>query len=430
MSTLFKTLYVDNYRGFDKTFIPLTDVNFLVGENSTGKTSILKLLKLISSEEFWRNMDFNIDDVQLGYFHEIVNQFSENKKSFSIGMEDFKYHSQEANNYTLMEFTNKNNVPHLHKLVITLNDYTILIKYNKATASYKIWKNESTKGYTEWIASIPESDKGLTYTGKIIIPSYHWHRAGIIQYTIFQITEKLPKQKSKANKYFPFWYTRDIIWLAPIRAKPQRIYDSFKQSFSSEGEHAPVILRNIMSNKKDSENIIAAIEKFGKSSSLFDKIEVKNLDRYAGAPFEIHMLYDDVPVRITNVGYGISQSIPLIVQLLTTKGSIFSIQQPEVHLHPRAQAAFGELIFENVLSNHNNFIIETHSDYTINRFRYCMHKKKNQETPQTQILFFQRKKNGTTVTALPISRNGQYPDELPKEFGDFFVDEELKMLEF
>lgn len=175
--------------------------------------------------------------------------------------------------------------------------------------------------------------------------------------------------------------------LAPIRAKPQRIYDSFKQSFSSEGEHAPVILRNIMSNKKDSENIIAAIEKFGKSSSLFDKIEVKNLDRYAGAPFEIHMLYDDVPVRITNVGYGISQSIPLIVQLLTTKNSIFSIQQPEVHLHPRAQAAFGELIFENVLSNHNNFIIETHSDYTINRFRYCMHKKKNKETPQTQILF-------------------------------------------
>ena len=42
-----KTLYLDNYKGFVKTFIPCLDVNFFVGENSTGKTAILNLLNII-----------------------------------------------------------------------------------------------------------------------------------------------------------------------------------------------------------------------------------------------------------------------------------------------------------------------------------------------------------------------------------------------
>ncbi len=36
-------LFVDNFRGFTNTFIPIEDVNFLVGENSTGKTYIFSL---------------------------------------------------------------------------------------------------------------------------------------------------------------------------------------------------------------------------------------------------------------------------------------------------------------------------------------------------------------------------------------------------
>lgn len=36
-----KTLYLNNYKGFEKTFIPFLDVNFFVGENSTGKTMLI-----------------------------------------------------------------------------------------------------------------------------------------------------------------------------------------------------------------------------------------------------------------------------------------------------------------------------------------------------------------------------------------------------
>ena len=66
-------LYVNNYRGFSKTFIKLTDVNFLLGENSTGKTSILSLINIISNQKFWFSQEFNTDEVELGYFSEIIS---------------------------------------------------------------------------------------------------------------------------------------------------------------------------------------------------------------------------------------------------------------------------------------------------------------------------------------------------------------------
>lgn len=61
-------LYIDNYKGFSDTLITFDDVNFFVGENSTGKTAVLNLLEVISQPNFWVVPDFNSDDIELGYF--------------------------------------------------------------------------------------------------------------------------------------------------------------------------------------------------------------------------------------------------------------------------------------------------------------------------------------------------------------------------
>ena len=66
-----KTLYIDNYKGFVDTYIPFEDVNFLVGNNSTGKTSIVNLITLISNPSFWMNPNFNTETIEMGYFDDI-----------------------------------------------------------------------------------------------------------------------------------------------------------------------------------------------------------------------------------------------------------------------------------------------------------------------------------------------------------------------
>ena len=115
--------------------------------------------------------------------------------------------------------------------------------------------------------------------------------------------------------------------------------------------------------------------------------------------------------------------------MLLEKSHLFSIQQPEVHLHPRAQAAFGEFIYTNHTEFKNKFIIETHSDFTINRFRYCLYENKNEKI-KSQVVFFERCDTGTKLTFLNLNNKGQYPEDIPDSFGSFFIDEELKMLEF
>jgi hypothetical protein len=91
-----KYLYVDNFRGFKDTFLPIRDVNFFVGENSTGKTSILSLLKLISSPRFWFNLEFETDETKLGHFDDIVSVGATDRSYFCIGMIDnFKNEGEE-----------------------------------------------------------------------------------------------------------------------------------------------------------------------------------------------------------------------------------------------------------------------------------------------------------------------------------------------
>ncbi len=58
LGTMNSVLFVDNFRGFTDAYIPITDVNFLVGENSAGKTSILGLIRLFSKPDFMMGRDF------------------------------------------------------------------------------------------------------------------------------------------------------------------------------------------------------------------------------------------------------------------------------------------------------------------------------------------------------------------------------------
>jgi hypothetical protein len=78
---------MENYRGFAETFIPLPSATFLVGENSTGKTSFLFLADLLSKPECW----FSAGSSQsifshLGGFTDIVSASSADKGSFTVGV--------------------------------------------------------------------------------------------------------------------------------------------------------------------------------------------------------------------------------------------------------------------------------------------------------------------------------------------------------
>jgi predicted ATPase len=170
------------------------------------------------------------------------------------------------------------------------------------------------------------------------------------------------------------------------------------------------------------------IQKVGKSSGLFQDIKIKTWGDEATGPFEVDAVLDDQPLNLSTVGYGVSQSLPVLTEVfLRPHDSWFAIQQPEVHLHPRAQAALGDVFFEMATKAHKHFLIETHSDFAIDRFR-LNYRKAGAEKPDGQILFFERRDKQNVVTALPISDSGDLPADQPANYREFFINEELTIL--
>jgi predicted ATPase len=141
----------------------------------------------------------------------------------------------------------------------------------------------------------------------------------------------------------------------------------------------------------------------------------------------VDAVLDGTPLNLINVGYGVSQSLPVFVEIVSRpKGSWFAIQQPEVHLHPRAQAALGDAIFDMAVTDVKRFLIETHSDFTIDRFRLNYRRKTRK--PSSQILFFERQNKQNTVTPLAISAKGELPVDQPDGYRKFFIKEQMDLL--
>jgi predicted ATPase len=126
------------------------------------------------------------------------------------------------------------------------------------------------------------------------------------------------------------------------------------------------------------------------------------------------------PYRSTNVGFGISYTLPIIVSVLASSpGSLILIENPEAHLHPRGQSRIGELL-ALAASYGVQIIIETHSDRVLNGIRVAVHGGKI-KPDDVQLHYFQRTANteraSTEVISPKIDRNGRI-DRWPDGFFD------------
>lgn len=420
-------IFLRNYKGFKNQIIELEDINFLVGENSTGKTSVLKIINLLSSAEFWFDFEFNNSEVELGYFDEIISK-NIDEKFIQLGLEKNKNNDEKEEKVPfriLLEFKQLQSIPAIDKIKVSFENFDVLIRITKNEIRFRT-KEISNISFDEWVNdfSFPKTYKRLS------IPFMRLPFPIMLNMIQQEIKGHMDKSFSRNSFQLERLYNR-YKWVAPIRAKAKRLYESYKINFSPEGDHIPQVLRQILTGAKSREQkkIITTLEKFGKESNLFDKIEINELGKKNSSPFEINVKYKDIEVQLPNVGYGVSQSLPIIIEILSSTKTCFSIQQPEVHLHPKAQAAFGSFLFYSLINDKNKFIIETHSDFTINRLRYELLKNKTKKEINSKVLFFERSFEGNNITNIRINPNGSYEDTVPDSYREFFIDEELKLLE-
>ncbi len=299
-------LYADNFRGFTNALLTIRDINFFVGENSTGKTSILSLLKLLKSVDFLSlsNQDFNAGGVELGNYKDIVSANVTDKRYFRGGLIE-KSNNNGFSGF-LMTFIKRDGIPFLHKYTYRIEDKQTEFIFFENIIKYRPKKLPEVKNRIESISEIfkewvEEHKKTMApYKGYKQIDRQSFGDAPLPFLTF--ILSREPRQHIPP-------VPKSIVWFAPIRTTPQRTYDEYRLKFSAEGVHTPYLIKKILSygtgKQAEVNKFRDSIEAFGRASGLFKSIEVRAYEpKSKASPFELDIrLNGEEPLNIKNVGY-------------------------------------------------------------------------------------------------------------------------------
>jgi len=130
--------------------------------------------------------------------------------------------------------------------------------------------------------------------------------------------------------------------------------------------------------------------------------------------------------NLMDVGYGASQVIPILRAGLSSSEGPLYIEQPEIHLHPKAQGTLGDFLCN--ISKYRQVVIETHSVHMINRARILIARG---ELAATHVIvnYVYRQPDGSRVVPIPILENGDFGREWPEGFFDERFEDTMLLLQ-
>jgi len=442
-------MYVDNFRGFKETVLPLKDVNFLVGENSTGKSSLLALIDLVADLRFWirGTPAFHSEEVNLGNFRDIVSAGAKDRSYFRIGLfaptdEADKAHEDRDSGLDayLVTFREREGMPVISRYTFMTEGIQVHVKFSGSTIAYRheepcaLSSDHPVRAEDVFRSWTREHEKswGSYRTLRTPIPAIHLGLGALNSILLTEIRAGRRRPETRRGIHLEFRAIcpfQSTTMLAPIRTRPKRTYDEYNTAFSAEGEHTPYLIKRYFRRSEERDKFLQFIDRFGKESGLFKTISIKNFGRAATSPFELDVAIDSTLLKIVDVGYGVSQVLPVVVEVFErSQRTCFLIQQPEIHLHPRAQAALGDLFYELAKLERKCFVVETHSDFIIDSFRLRYREKAKTRKPEGQIVYFERFDQGNRLSTIEILENGELSEEQPEGYRDFFMREQLRML--
>ena len=210
--------------------------------------------------------------------------------------------------------------------------------------------------------------------------------------------------------------------MGPFRSLPVRYYIPTGTNPWNVGSWGQ-LLPDLLFRRSD---LVSETNRWLKRLEIDYMLKVKLVGNDPGDPFALRLIdtrrEELVSVALPDVGFGISQLLPFVVQSLVPGKEIISIEQPEVHVHPRLQADLGELLAE-CITRGKQFIIETHSEHLILRLQRLV-REKEIKPEDVSVIYVSRGPEGAKSQRLRLDEEGDFIDEWP----DGFFPERLREL--
>lgn len=393
-----KRLALKNFKCFKEVDVSFSKITLFTGENSSGKSSliygILAPLQSVSlnGNSFPLYLSLNGNYVNMGGFEEVSFNHSlkndlEIDLNFSFGGRVYEFN-------TLWCFDIIRNSPRLKNL-----------KNGSLFTKIEVKQKEDLS----YIVNIEHNDVELKP-----LDIYDFHTQAI--------------DDSDGNVYDYFIEISDDLYnelinsfnfISSFRFQPERTYYQSLLNRTVDKFGAGYIDQILEWNDNQSEESLNLASILKDLKILYD---IKP-HRLSGGRFEIKVKVKSRSKweSLADVGFGISQFLPLIVaDLQLSNDSTLIMSQPEIHLHPSVQANLGDYLVKQVKERNKNYIVETHSEYLLNRMRLLIVKGEIQPEDVAVYYFENSIKDGSIAHRIEFTKDGQILNA-PKGFFETYM---------
>lgn len=438
------SLRCQNFRCFyDTGTLELAPITLLVGENNSGKSSIIQALHLpaltLQSEDPGVCLKLLHQDYDYGSFRDLVFQHDENKAvTLSYGINtDVTRMSGKKLRSVKMKATLQLTYGYLaRRKEICLDQFDIIDSRGERLSIREHRYTNSKKAF------IRKYEKESTYLARLLKREGFFY---IPRYDPFSSLARMQRKYGETRARGVFTdlaenfeliskFTssfRKINLLGPVRVPPRRTYLSSGELSDRIGPKGELALQNYAAlfkrGRKEDFRKVKSINEAFHQLGFIKRFDIK---RIVGIYYEFWTQHKDsmLDANLADTGFGASQVLPVIISLYTSPpGCTLLFEQPEIHLHPAAQAELGA-VFAKACTPENRIVIETHSENLILRIQTEV-AKGNLKPEDVRFYYIKPDLEGHQVIPIPLDKKGNFLAEWPKGFFEENYQESLKLSE-
>jgi hypothetical protein len=226
---------------------------------------------------------------------------------------------------------------------------------------------------------------------------------------------------------------RGLIHLPGLRGNPARTYPVTAVGETFPGSFEAYVASILVEWQRNDKPKLAQLGRDLESLGLTWKVAVSPID-----DTQVEMQVGRLPhairggawdmVSLADVGFGVSQTLPVLVALLAAEnGQLVYLEQPEIHLHPRAQSALAEVIAA-AAGRGARVVVETHSNLLLLGFQTVVREGRLPPS-DIKLHWFKRNQDGSTeITSADLDSEGRFGD-WPEDFAEVLLNAEGRYLD-
>ncbi len=425
---MLRRIGLQNFKCWRELDIEIAPITLFFGANSSGKTAILESLRMLKQTErsFDPGQHINFgggevwDYVNLGSYHDLAFGHSADTK---VGI-NLTWTTESE----IYFFSNDREVEeHRYSSIaydvvwgIDQHIYVDKLRYDAELVDrqdewVEVWRGINGKYLlaSSFASDEAEPENVTSPQSCFLLPhTVIYESKNCFHITSLRLNEEFSNMTSKFH------------YLRPMRPNPKRYYPWTgvrPDIIAPDGSNA---IDALIASARSDEHLANQVALGLGRLEIVDAFGVHTIDENKRL-YEITATIGEVESSLTDVGFGVAQILPVIAMLMhAPNGSIVLLEQPELHLHPSAQANLADLLLFVAERRNLQLIVESHSEHIVRRLqRRIAEAKFKFATPENIKMYYcQPGDGGSTIEQVDVDRFGQISNWPERFMGDISGD--------